>query len=96
VLLVLAGFPYGYDHDDLLEIVRIARTGSAGRVSVVLAGDPPDDRVAQILWDEAQKLPVDGELADPWTGGRWTFVPDSLPAETEHLRGALGGSSLPE
>ncbi|MGU3582007.1 TerD family protein [Rhodococcus sp. C26F] len=96
VLLVLAGFPYGYDRDDLLEIVRIARTGSAGRVSVVLAGDPPDDRVAEILWDEAQKLPVDGELADPWTGGRWTFVPDSLPTETEHLRGALGGSSLPE
>ncbi|WP_455900954.1 TerD family protein [Rhodococcus gordoniae] len=98
VLVVLAGFPYGYEHDDLLQIVRITRAGGDGRISIVLAGDPPDDDdpVVQILRGEAQHLPADGQLTDPWTEGRWAFTPDSLPAETEHLRGALGGNSLQE
>ncbi|MEU5841419.1 TerD family protein [Rhodococcus sp. NPDC047139] len=96
VLVVLGGFPYGYDHEDLLQIVRITRSVGGGRISVVLAGDPPDDDdpVVRILRSDAQTLPVDGRLADPWTGGRWVFTPDRLPTETEHLRGVLDGNSL--
>ncbi|MBS9374751.1 TerD family protein [Rhodococcus sp. B50] len=96
-LVVLAGFPYGYDHDDLVQIVRITRAGGNGRISMVFAGDPPDDDddpVVQILRGAAQHLPADEQLTDPWTGGRWAFTPDRLPAETEHLRGVLGGNSL--
>ena len=96
VLVVLAGFPHGYDHDDLLQIVRITKAVGDGRISIIISDGSPDDDdpVVQILRGEAQHLPADGQLTDPWTGGRWAFTPDSLPAETEHLRGALDGNSL--
>jgi len=93
VLVVLAGFPDCYGHEDILQILRLTTRARDGRVSLVLAGDPEDDDdpALGILWDEAEHLPGEGLLSDPWTGGRWVFTPDRLPAEIDALRGALGG-----
>ncbi|MEV1133936.1 TerD family protein [Rhodococcus coprophilus] len=89
-VVVLAGLPHGFGSIDLVNIVHLARMGSAQDISIVITGaddDVVDNPAYDLLHDASQHLPAseDGHLADPWTNTDWRFAADTLPGDTELL-----------
>lgn len=92
-LIVLNHFPYGYDQQHLRHIEFLAERGPAIGISTIVVTDDPE-ALATIHPDHpgiGHALPaLDFEdWLDPWTSTTWTFTPDRIPADTEHLARVL-------
>ncbi len=90
-VIVLAGLPHGFDGSDLVNIVHLARMGSAQNISIVITGADDgtvDNPAYDVLHDVSQHLPAaeDGRFSDPWTNTDWRFTADTAPGDTELLR----------
>lgn len=95
-LLVVSGFPYGFDDRAVTRLRYLADEGPEAGVHLVMVADRADAQefgpLLDPLWRSLRRLtPLpDDHLADPWVGQVWTYEP-SLPPEGSEVIGQVLG-----
>lgn len=85
-LLVVHGFPYGFDDRTVTQLRHIVEEGARVGVHVVVVGNREDSGsfgpLLDPLWRALLRLtPIpEDHIADPWVGHAWTYTPD-LPSD---------------
>ncbi|MEV0947276.1 TerD family protein [Rhodococcus sp. NPDC049939] len=92
-LIVLNHFPYGYEQRHWSSIAFLAQYGPATGISLVIVSESsrPVAEIDSDLVRYSQALPAaaESEWRDPWTSNPWTFTPDRVPADSDHLAQVL-------
>lgn len=85
-LLVVHGFPYGFDDRTVTQLRHLVEEGPRVGVHVVVVGSRADAQsfgpLLDPLWRAMLRLtPIpEDHIADPWVGHAWTYTPD-LPSD---------------
>ncbi|MFI6940825.1 TerD family protein [Streptomyces sp. NPDC050418] len=94
-LLIVNGFPHGFDDRAVTQLRYLADEGPAVGVHLMLVADREDASaygpVLDPLWRSLLRLtPVpDDHLADPWIGHAWTYQPALVPPGSAVLQQVL-------
>lgn len=85
-LLVVHGFPYGFDDRTLTQLRHLVEEGPRVGVHVMVVGSRAESAsfgpLLDPLWRAMLRLtPIpEDHIADPWVGHAWTYTPD-LPSD---------------
>ncbi|MGV9555917.1 TerD family protein [Streptomyces sp. NPDC003522] len=94
-LLVVNGFPYGFDDRAVTRLRYLADEGPSVGVHLMMVADREDAAgygpLLDPLWRGLMRLtPVpDDHLADPWVGHAWTYEPALVPSGSQVLQQVL-------
>lgn len=95
-LLVVHGFPYGFDAQAVTQLRYLADEGPSAGVHLMMVADRADARafgpVLDPLWRSLLRLtPLpDDHLADHWVGHAWTYEPLLPPEGSRVLDRVIG------
>ena len=100
-LLLVTGFPYGFDENTLGLLEAITRHGAMSGVQVILVGEvqeQPAHRLLELLQERSRTVTSDdeGRFLDQPTDVVWRFQPDRGPTSEQLAYDALARASRGE